>query len=92
MGRTDGATRVPCAEPGCVAIAVQADARCAVHSNITRRTPGSAAIHCYACRALIRIGRRWLVRAEGAFHLRMPCLLRDVDLAAVRFVSRRRSR
>lgn len=68
-------TRQPCVEPGCCAVALDGAGRCAVHQNITRRHRGDAPIRCYACGELIRIDRRWLVRAEGAFHLRPTCLL-----------------
>jgi hypothetical protein len=41
---------------------------------ITTRRPGDVPIYCYACDRLIRIGRQWIVKAEGAFHLRLACL------------------
>lgn len=63
-----------CARPGCVAEAVDGATLCAVDIKVTRRPPPSAAVYCYACGELIRIGRLWLVRAEGAFHLRAACL------------------
>lgn len=63
-----------CAIEGCVALPVPDSPLCLIHSNITRREDDSVAIHCDACGTLIRIGQRWLVRAEGAFHLNPFCL------------------
>jgi hypothetical protein len=55
-------------------MAVAGGALCRAHESITRRSPGSAPIHCYACGDLIRIDQWWLVRDEGAFHVRLACL------------------
>lgn len=63
-----------CEVPTCCALAVDGQRRCSVHLQVTRRQSGDAPIHCYACDELIRIGARWVVRVEGAFHARAACL------------------
>ncbi len=61
--------------PDCPCLPVPGATLCAIHQSFTRRQPGDVAVHCYACGELIRIGRRWMVRAEGAFHARAACLV-----------------
>lgn len=63
-----------CGVPGCVAMGVGKLSVCSVHLQYARREPGEPPIHCYACGGLIRIGRRLIVRTEGAFHVRLACL------------------
>lgn len=63
-----------CFEPGCVANAVSGAHLCSVHQSYTRRKKGDAPIRCYGCGERIRIGARWIVRAEGAYHSRAACL------------------
>jgi hypothetical protein len=65
----------PCVRPGCPALALSGVELCAVHLTYAQRPPDSAAVYCYACGRLIRIGQRWVVRAEGAFHARPSCLM-----------------
>lgn len=64
----------PCTQRACVSLAVPGQALCIVHLQLTRRQPADTPIHCYACGRLIRIGAKWIVRSEGAFHLRAACL------------------
>ncbi len=73
----------PCATPGCVAFAVNGSALCSVCVSYMRRASESAAIHCYACGDLIRIGARWMVRSEGAFHARDACLKTSAERYAI---------
>lgn len=72
-----------CKVPGCVALGVGQLPFCAVHLQYTRREAGDAPIHCYACKGLIRIGRRWIVRAEGAYHVRLECLTKPSGELAI---------
>jgi hypothetical protein len=64
----------PCLIDGCVALVEPGSKLCTVHGKVTVRGPSDAPIHCDACGKLIRIGRRWVVRDEGAFHCRVTCL------------------
>lgn len=68
-----------CADRNCCALAEPGSKLCTVHASITRRYPSDAPIHCYACGGLIRRDRRWLVRTEGAFHLRPACMNASPD-------------
>jgi hypothetical protein len=57
----------------CPALAVDGFSRCAVHLMFSVRARGDVGIKCYACGHRIRIGGRYLVKAEGAFHQRSRC-------------------
>lgn len=62
-----------CAVPTCPALRVERLSRCAVHSKYGRRVAKGIAIRCYACGARLRLGRPFVVKAEGAFHVRSVC-------------------
>jgi len=66
-----------CSAGNCVAEPLERSTLCAVHAMYTRRVKGDATLRCYACGQRVRIGRRWVVRAEGAFHNRARCLTAD---------------
>lgn len=68
-----------CVVADCIALPARGGFYCAVHLTLTVRTDHDACIHCYACGGLVRIGRRWVVREEGALHLRVACLMTPVE-------------
>jgi hypothetical protein len=73
----------PCLITGCVALVESGSKLCSVHGKVTVRTDLDAPIHCNACGKLIRIGARWVVREEGAFHCRVTCLNAAPDTWAI---------
>jgi hypothetical protein len=73
----DDSQRRSCGAAGCVALALDGSPYCTVHQNVTYREQGSVAVYCYACGNPIRVEARWLVRSEGAFHLRRRCSTMD---------------
>jgi hypothetical protein len=78
-----------CDFPRCVALRSPGSIFCAIHQNLTTRQLGDAAIRCAACTKPIRIGQRWLMRTEGAFHATTACLNKPAELR-VEFVHRAR--
>ena len=75
-----------CSHLNCVAVTTRESGLCAVHEAVTRRASTDAQLHCYACGELIRIGARWLVRPEGAFHLRVECITQSPDTYATKLL------
>lgn len=62
-----------CAHGGCVALALPGGSLCSIHTSIGQRVTPGIGVRCYACGEPIRLGKWFLVRAEGAFHLRPAC-------------------
>ena len=75
--------QLSCVIRGCVALAEPGSLLCSVHGKMTVRTGLDVPIHCYACGKLVRIGARWIVREEGAFHNRASCLTAAPDTWAI---------
>lgn len=62
-----------CSFRGCCALAVPTTGYCTVHLAVSVRSAKGVGVPCYACGHSIRLGRRFMVRAEGPFHLRLTC-------------------
>jgi hypothetical protein len=73
MGFADDAPSV-CSYGRCPALALPGGSLCVVHAHVGHRSAIGVGIRCYACGRPLRLGARFYVRAEGAFHLRPACL------------------